>query len=70
CGQRRARIGPALVPPADGGQATSTCPTIAGDGQPCGDACDTFAECFDPTSPAGTPGAEGTCTLLDSVVCK
>jgi hypothetical protein len=63
-------IGPPLIPPADGGPAMGTCPIIAADGQPCGDACDTFAECFDPTSPAGTPRVKGTCALLDSVVCR
>ena len=69
CGQDHG-IGPGLPPSPDGGPPMATCPNISADGQPCGGACDTFAECFDPTSPAGTPGAKGTCTLLDSVVCK
>jgi hypothetical protein len=63
-------IGPPLIPPADGGAATGTCPMIASDGQPCNSECDTFAECFSPTGKAGASGLVGTCTLLDSVVCK
>jgi hypothetical protein len=58
------------IPSADGGLATSTCPPIASDGQPCNSQCDNFAECFSPTGKAGAPGLAGTCTLLDSVVCK
>lgn len=58
-------IGLPPVPPAE-----STCPMIASDGQPCNFQCDTSAECFSPTGRAGAPGLAGTCTLLDSVVCK
>jgi hypothetical protein len=50
-----------------------TCPTVAPDGQPCGltpSTCDTVAECFSPTGPAGESGAAGICTLLDSNVCR
>jgi hypothetical protein len=63
-------IGPPLIPPTDGGPAMGTCPMIASDGQPCDSQCDTSAECFSPTGKAGGPGLSGTCTLLDSVVCK
>jgi hypothetical protein len=63
-------IGPALIPPADGGPAMGTCPMIASDGQPCRSQCDTSAECFNSTGKAGASGLVGTCTLLDSIVCK
>jgi hypothetical protein len=59
-----------IPPPVDGGPATSTCPMIAADGQPCSSECDVSAECFSPSGKAGTSGLIGTCTLLDSVVCR
>jgi hypothetical protein len=65
--------GSGLMPLAvseDGGAPTGTCPMIAADGQPCDHQCDTLAECFSATDDAGEPGLEGTCTLLDSVVCQ
>jgi hypothetical protein len=56
-----------------------TCASVVPDGQPCtvggitgpsGPTCDTFAECFRPTGPNASMGRTGTCTLLDSTVCK
>jgi hypothetical protein len=43
---------------------------IAADGQPCNAQRDVSAECFSATGKAGASGLVGTCTLLDSVVCK
>jgi hypothetical protein len=60
----------ALVPLPDGGPPMGICPTISADGQQCGSVCDKFAECFNAMGPAGMSGVPGTCTLLDSVVCK
>lgn len=65
-----AGLGNLLIPPTDGGVATGTCPMVASDGQSCNAQCDTFAECFSPGGEAGSPGGVGTCTLLDSVVCR
>jgi hypothetical protein len=70
CGSGSGVGPPQLAPTSDGGQPMGTCPTIASDGQPCSSPCDTFAGCFTATGKAGTPGVAGTCTLLDSVVCK
>jgi hypothetical protein len=64
--------------PVDGGLGEGTCPALVPDGQPCssgglfgnGPTCDNFAECFTPVGPAGMTGAMGTCTLLDSTVCR
>jgi hypothetical protein len=46
---------------ADGNLVVGTCPMVVPDGQPCtvASTCDTFAQCF-----------QGTCTLLDGVVCR
>ena len=62
----------------DGGLGEGTYPALVPDGQPCssgglfgsGPTCDNFAECFTPVGPAGMTGAMGTCTLMDSTVCK
>jgi hypothetical protein len=80
----RCLLGPCDInpggPSADGGALQGTCPAIVTDGQPCppsggpgpyasGPTCDTLAECFSPV-PAGMTGSLGTCTLLDSTVCR
>jgi hypothetical protein len=72
--------GPGTESP-DGGLAQGTCPSVVADGQACsvqgvglsagfGPTCDTFAECFRATGPAGSTGPSGTCTSLDSTVCR
>ena len=81
---RRCRVGGCNVDmaalPADGGVPTGVCPPIVPDGKACtivgggrtawyGPDCDAFSECFDPTGPAGRLGAQGSCTLVDSVRC-
>jgi hypothetical protein len=56
-------------------------PPVIADGAPCpvafrgigmgpGPDCDAFAECFDPSGPAGRAGASGTCTLQIGSACR
>jgi hypothetical protein len=61
----------------DGGLASGVCPQVVADEAPCsvatlgaGPSCDVFAECFDPTGPAGRANAAGKCVLQGAHACR